>query len=148
MKYKFNVRPSDCKFIVNKEKGIVTCIYDNSAEVFLRFIEENFKLKVFETWWLSKDLENFEAKMYMPNRFVGIATCSKDDEWNEATGRAIAFSRMKDKLNRSFFKRAKTFFRTVDTWLDESVDLINEIGMKLENNQEKRHKYIESLMKE
>ena len=144
---KFNVKPSDCRFIVNEEKKTVVCIYEGCQRTFIDFMSNNCKLVpiVYYPYTPSELLYN---KMVMPNRFTGVAVCGPDDEWNEKTGRLIAFSRMKDKLNRSFFKRANTFFNTVDGWLNETADLINNIGEKLEVNTERRHSLITSLVGE
>ena len=142
---KFNVKPSDCRFVVNEEKKTVVCIYENCSCDFINFINNNCKLEPFGCNNFSVSLFR---KMFMPNRFIGVAVCGPDDEWDEKTGRLIAFSRMKDKLNKSFFKRANTFFNTVDRWLDESAALVNQIGEKLEVNAERRHNLITSLVGE
>lgn len=140
---KFNVKPSDCRFVVNKDKRTVVCIYDNCEDTFINFITENCQLDLSFSPW---DNPLLEKRIKMPNRFIGITTCSMEDEWDEEVGRLIAFSRMKDKLNRSFFKRANTFFQTVDKWLDETAMIVNEVGEKLEINQERRHKHIEKII--
>lgn len=143
---KFNVKPSDCRFVVNEEKKTVVCIYEGCRLDFICFIHDNCKINPF----LSRDpwIESLYEKMTIPNRFIGVAICGPDDEWDEKTGRLIAFSRMKDKLNKSFFKRANTFFNTVDEWLSETVDLLNVIGEKLEVNQDRRHSRIKELVGE
>ena len=146
MGMKFNVRPSDCKFIVNEEKKTVVCVYEGCENDFIDFINCNCKLEPFKMLFAEKPLFDFHQKMKMPNRFIGVAKCGENDEWDESVGRLIAFSRMKDNLNRSFFKRANTFFYIVDKWLDESAELINEIGNKLEVNQMRRHEHIENLI--
>lgn len=140
---KFNVKPSDCRFVVNEEKKTVVCIYENCSCDFINFINNNCKLEPFGCNNFSVSL--FQ-KMFMPNKFIGVAVCGPDDEWDEKTGRLIAFSRMKDKLNKSFFKRAQTYIETVDKWLNETVDLFNSLGVKLEKNQEKRHENIDKLI--
>ena len=145
---KFNVRPSDCNFIVNKDKKTVVCVYEGCQCNFIDFITDNCKLTSVFSYYPHTPSELLYKKMLMPNRFTGVAVCGPDDEWDEKVGRLIAFSRMKDNLNRSFFKRANTFFNTVDKWLDESASLINEIGEKLEVNTNHRHKLIESFIGE
>ena len=147
---KFNVKPSDCRFVVNKDKKTVVCIYEGCSYDFINFINNNCKLAPFKTYFYKNDYftANLYKKMLMPNRFTGVAVCGPDDEWDEKVGRLIAFSRMKDNLNRSFFKRANTFFNTVDRWLDESAALVNQVGEKLEVNAERRHNLITSLVGE
>ena len=143
---KFNVKPSDCRFIVNEKNKTVVCIYEGCKCDFINFVKNNCKLISIFGYYPGTPSEVLYKQMLMPNKFVGIATCGPDDEWNEKTGRLIAFSRMKDKLNESFFKRANTFFGTVDKWLNETVDLLNTIGDKLENNQNRRHEHIKELV--
>ena len=143
---KFNVKPSDCKFVINKDKKTIVCVYEGCKNDFVHFIEENsmFQLPI---WTYVGHKSNVAIALYrkliMPDRFTGIAVCGENDEWNENTGKLIAFSRMKDKLNRSFFKRANAFINTMDKYLDETVELLNTIGEKLEVNQNKRHENIE-----
>ena len=144
---KFNVKPNDCRFVVNKDKRTVVCIYENSSQDFIKFIDNNCKLSSHSIIWSDAGMR-LHDKMFMPNRFVGVAICGPNDEWDESTGRLIAFSRMKDKLNRSFFKRANTFINTIDSWINDTVDILNTIGEKLEINQDKRHKRIEELVRE
>ena len=146
---KFNVKPNDCRFVVNEEKKTVVCIYEDCSRDFINFIDNNCKLRPFSGGFYGNNFTaSLFSKMYMPNRFIGVAVCGPDDEWNEKTGKLIAFSRMKDKLNKSFFKRANTFFNTVDHWLDESAALVNQVGEKLEVNAERRHNLITSLVGE
>lgn len=147
MGMKFNVRPTDCKFVVNEEKKTVVCIYEGCQYTFIDFVEANCRFQPFYCVRNGQEpLDLLYQKCFMPNRFIGVAKCGENDEWDEKTGRLIAFSRMKDNLNRSFFKRANTFFNTMDKWLDDAAALVNEIGEKLEVNQERRHKHIEDLI--
>lgn len=141
---KFNVRPCDCNFIVNKDKGTVVCIYDGCEEDFVSFISSNACKSGVH---VAMDYSLYK-RMLMPNRFVGVARCGANDEWNEETGRLIAFSRMKDKLNKSFFKRAQTYTDIVVDWLNDSIDLLNDVGAKLADNQTKRHERITELVGE
>ena len=143
MKQSFNLRPSDCKFIIDKEKRKVVCVLYKTSHFFLDFLEKNSHINIDFFDYYGQSLY---SQLLMPDRFMGIATCSDDDEWNEECGRAIAFSRLKDKVNKSFFKRANTYVNTIDRWLDEDMVCINKFGMKLEKNQEKRHNYIEQLI--
>lgn len=144
---KFNVKPSDCRFVVNENKRTVVCIYEGCESTLLNFLDENTSIRLFRFGYGPR-IRTLEDKLCMPNRFIGVATCGEDDEWNEETGKLIAFSRMKDKLNKSFFKRAQTYIETVDKWLNETVDLFNSLGVKLEKNAERRHNLITSLVGE
>jgi len=76
---------------------------------------------------------------------MGKAVCAAEDEWNEETGKLIAFSRAKDKCYKSFFKRANTFVQTVDRRLGDMIEMFNDFGMKLEDKREGMRQRIEGL---
>ena len=142
-KYRFNVKPEDCRYIVNEEKRKVICLIENTKYSFLNFANNNFVLapECFDNPW-GRIYTNVWGHLVMPNRFCGIATCNENDEWNEETGRLIAYSRAKDKLNKSFFKRANYFVNTVDKHLNDAVDVLNRLGDRLEISTERRHQKI------
>lgn len=150
MKNTFSVRPADCRFIVNEESRKVICILENTKLLFVHFIDDNSnipaKINSIANLFSNTPASHLYQKLMMPDKFVGIATCSADDEWNEEIGRQIAFSRLKYKVNKSFFKRANTYFTTLDKWLDDATEIINELGMKLEENQKHMHDHIASLI--
>ena len=118
------IKMSDCKFYVNEEERVVVCVIQNTADMVLDFILENFSPKWILSW----------SELKMPNSFIGKAVCSKDDEWNEETGRLIAFSRAKDKCYRSFFKRAQHYVQTVDGCLGDMVEIFNKLGEQVSKN--------------
>jgi len=142
--YKINIKPENCKYIVNKDNNKVVCIIDNTSRLFTRFMERNFQIQP-DNVIDFKNYDRLERKLYMPNRFWGVATCSKDDEWNEETGKLIAYSRAREKLNRSFFKRAKTYINTLDKWLDESVEILNDLGEKFSDSAARRQEKIDAF---
>lgn len=150
---RFNVSAEDAKFFIDEEDKVVVCVIEKTKRLFLDFATDNFRINPMcdesFSWRNSiKSDHNLAHKLLMPDRFVGIARCGADDEFDEDVGCAIAFSRAKDNLLRSFFKRATTYVNTIDKWLNDSVDLVNELGAKLTVNTEKRHSYINSLLGE
>lgn len=149
MKYKFNVKPEDCRYIVNKDKRKVICLIENTKYSFLNFANDNFVLNpdCYDNPW-GKLYSNISKNLVMPNRFCGVATCNETDEWNEDTGRLIAYSRAKDKLNKSFFKRANLFINTVDKHVNDAVDILNKLGSRLEASTERRHQKITDIIGE
>ena len=70
----------------------------------------------------------------------------KFDEWNEDIGRLIAFDRMKDNLNKSFFKRANTFVDEMEKALDRFCEDTNAYGKRLEINTDRRKKLIAKIL--
>lgn len=145
---KFNISMEDAKFIVNEEKHVVVCVIEDTKALLVNFVNDNFHIgtDLGLTYWSKYNDKAFRDKLYMPNKFVGIATCGPDDEWNEDIGRLIAFSRAKDNLLKSFFKHAQIYISSLEDWLDEAVTVFNNLGDKLAENSEHRHAYIEELL--
>ena len=143
MKNTFSIRPVDCKFIINEQNHKVICILEHTNDLFLNFIKHHSH---FPLEWDCVGNLLLTKKLRMPDRFVAVATCSKDDEWNEELGRKIAFMRLKYKVNKSFFKRANTYISTLDRWLDDIAIIFNELGAKLEDNHQHMHEHIDKLL--
>ena len=145
---KFNISAEDAKFIVNEKKHTVTCVIEHTDRLFIAFVNENFHLGADcdNNFWSCCERACLYDKLIMPNKFVGVATCGPNDKWDEHIGRVIAFSRAKDNLLRSFFKRAQTYVSCIDGWLNEAVEIINNLGDRLAENTEKRHNYINDLL--
>lgn len=149
--YKFNVKPSDCRYIVNEEKRTVVCLIEHTDCMFIHFAENNFDIPwdCMDGIWSRKPVKKlFHKKFYMPKRFWGVATCSKDDEWDVEKGKFLAFSRAKDKLNNSFFKRANLYVNTFDKSLNDAVLILNNLGEKLTTNANRRSERIKELFGE
>lgn len=140
-----NITKEKAKFIVNKEKNKVVCIIEDTDRLFIEYATNNLEIRPDcdgSMWARSK----LRERLWMPNKFIGIATCSTDDEFDVEKGKLIAFSRAKDKLHASFFKRANIYINSIDEMLTRSMASINRYGAKLEANTERRHKKIESLI--
>ena len=147
---KLNISSKDCKYIVDKNKKKIVCIINDTEYLFLNFVYSNFDIMVQDIgdtdFYIRKN--SFSKKFKMPKRFVGVATCSETDEWNEDTGKLIAYSRAKDNLNKSFFKRANLYVNTIDKEIDRATETLNILGQKLTNNTARRHEKIASLVGE
>lgn len=139
---KHSIRKEDVKYVVNPEEKKVVAYIEGTSRLFINFLEENFPHWYGFHW----DDHKFANGLMMPNRFCGISTCGPDDEWNEDTGRLIAFDRMKDSLNKSFFKRANTFVNEWEKRLDLFCDRTNAYGQKLEYNTNRRKALIEKIL--
>lgn len=149
-KCKFNVRPSDCRYIVNKEKRTIVCLIEHTENMFTKFAETNFAIPYdcLGIWWGDKKptYQHFYKKLYMPKRFWGIATCAEEDEWDENKGKLLAFAKAKNKLNNSFFKRAQLYVDTMDKSLNDAILILNNLGDKLTKNTEHRQERIKELL--
>ena len=145
---KINITKDKARFIVNKDVRKVVCIIDRTSDLFLDYVDQNLKIIPYcDNIW-DADRSRLYPKLKMPNKFIGIASCNSDDEFSVETGKLIAFSRAKDKIHNSFFKRANTYVNTIDGWLTDAVESINSYGAKIELNTKRRHDKIASIVGE
>lgn len=128
------IKMSDCRFYVNEEERTVVCVIPNTKFALQEFIEENFEFPDFDVYCgISYNYLHKELKL--PHSFMGKAVCAAEDEWNEETGRLIAYSRARNKYYTSFFKRANRLVQLINKRLDDMIELFNNFGMKLEAKQ-------------
>ena len=128
------IKMSDCKFYVDEAARTVVCVIPRTRNMVLDFIWDNFQYSDIN---LADSIEyRMRNELYMPGSFMGKAVCAPDDEWNEETGRIIAFSRAKNKCYQSFFKRANLFIQTLDRRLGDAITSFNDFGMRLEDKKE------------
>ena len=116
------IKMSDCRFYVNEEERTVICVIPNARFKFLSYMYDKFMYH--RKVGFSVD----ESELELPKQFIGKAVCSKEDEWNEETGRMIAFARAKNKFYKSFFKRANLLVNSIDKELTYMVDTFNSFG--------------------
>lgn len=134
MKIKIHPKSEQCQYIVDKENRTVVCVIHYTKNLFrqacieqgigpvMQIIPEKYLIKI----------------MQMPVQFRGIAKCAQEDEWDEVTGRKLAFARAKYKLDKSFFNHASLFFNKVDHILDNFYTTINQYGEEIEQQHDKR----------
>ena len=140
---KHSIRKEDVTYVVRPEQKKVIAYIEGTQWMFTDFVNENYPGAY--VFWCNESLED---KLKMPNKFIGVATCGPDDVWDENVGRLIAFDRMKDNLNKSFFKRANTFVAEMEKRLDIFCDRVNAYGMKLETNMNHRKEIINKILGE
>lgn len=138
---KHSVRKEDVTYVVRPEQKKVIAYIEGTQWMFTDFVNENYPSA--PIFWCDEPLED---KLKMPNKFIGVATCGPDDVWDENVGRLIAFDRMKDNLNKSFFKRANTFVAEMEKRLDIFCERVNGYGEKLENNMNRRKAVIANVL--
>lgn len=119
------IKMSDCRFYVNEEERVVICVIPNTYDKFIDYIYDVERPRNKVHFIYDHD---FHRELQLPKQFIGKAVCSKEDEWNEETGRMIAFSRAKSKFYKSFFKRANLVVNTIDKELMSIVDTFNSFG--------------------
>lgn len=140
---KHSIRKEDVTYVVRPEQKKVIAYIEGTKWMFTEFVVENYPGA--HVFWRDKP---FEDKLRMPNKFVGVATCGPDDVWDENVGRLIAFDRMKENLNKSFFKRANTFVAEMERRLDLFCERTNAYGAKLETNMNRRKEVIAKVLGE
>lgn len=137
------IKMSDCKFYVDEDARTVVCVIPKTGRMLRDYISDHFS-------WDDVDFDSavnygaFTDILEMPKSFRGKAVCAKEDEWNEETGRMIAFSRAKDKCYKSFYKRAKKFALKIDSRLGDVITKFNDMGYQLEE----RHKELTAKIEE
>ena len=144
--YKLNIKPENCKYIVNEDKRKVVCLIENTSRIFERFVDRNFIIPVDVGNIFSGPAQKLFDHSIMPNHFRGVATCAPEDNWDVETGKLIAYHKAKEKLNRSFFKRANFYVQTLDKWLDEAAQRFNALGDKLIIGAGNREERIKNLL--
>ena len=147
---KINITKDKARFIVNEDARKVVCIIDHTSNLFINYADKNLKIRPdcdnIGGIWNSCHTSRLYPKLKMPNKFIGIASCNPEDEFSIETGKLIAFSRAKDKIHNSFFKRANTYINTLDDWLNQAAESINRYGDKIGINTERRHQKIIDLI--
>ena len=127
------VSKEDVVYIVDEKKRKVVAYVEGTKYELVNFISEN--KGILPDWF---DMPKLHDKLLLPNKFIGIATCSPDDEWNPEIGKLIAYHRMKTNMSKSFFKHAETYYKLMLKKINETVDLINVYGNKLTANYNRR----------
>lgn len=143
---KINITKDKARFIVNEDARKVVCIIDHTSDLFIDYADKNLRIMPDCDHLWGGDGSRLYPKLKMPNKFVGIASCNSEDEFSAETGKLIAFTRAKDKIQNSFFKRANLYVNTLDSWLNQAMDSINNYGKKLEINTKRRHQKITDLI--
>ena len=134
-------QPEDCHFIVKKEEGKVICIMEDTKFRAVNYFIANIRTALIDSY-ITKD------KYLMPDRFVGIATCSANDEWDEQIGRTIAYNRALKKYSTSFFKHVNTMVHEVDDALDAFTAQCNKYGTSLSRSIQNNDEWVNKKMGE
>jgi hypothetical protein len=149
---KTNISMNDVKFYIQPEKRKIICVIKNTEQIAADFLRKNSRIDPYcdDSYLWNNDMGRRNYlwdKLLMPDSFTGIATCAPEDEWDEETGKRIAFHKAKYKLNKSMFKRFNLYVNTIDKWLSEAVEIVNDFGEKLSVNTDKRQRRIDEMTK-
>ena len=139
---KHSIKREDVKYFVNEEKRTVVAVLEGTRYLFQDFIYENDGLMSVNVHY------DFDDRYCLPNRFIGIAKCSVNDEWNEQLGKLIAFDRLKEKVNNSFVKCANKYVEDIDKSSNTFCNNTQAYLNKLASNSDRRKNLINQLIKE
>lgn len=139
---KHSIKREDVKYFVNEEKRTVVAVLEGTECLFVDFMYEN------NGPLPCRDYYELDDRYSLPNRFVGIAKCSVNDEWNEQLGKLIAFDRLKEKVNNSFVKCANKYVEDIDKSINTFCNNTQAYLNKLESNSDRRRNLINQLIKE
>ena len=129
---KIHIDMKDCKFILKPDERRIVCIYYIDPEILIDYLNHNCNVYT--------DYKEYDI-LKMRHYYTGIATCAPDDEWNEDTGKLIAFTKMKKKFCTSVFRRINRFFDKRDTEINRAAETCDRMG-------EKWNRQIDTLDKE
>ena len=139
---KHSIKREDVKYFVNEEKRTVVAVLEGTECLFVDFMYEN------NGPLPCRDYYELDDRYSLPNRFVGIAKCSVNDEWNEQLGKLIAFDRLKEKVNNSFIKCANKYVEDIDNEINTFCCNTKAYLDKLASNSDRRKNLINQLIKE
>ena len=139
---KHSIKREDVKYFVNEEKRTVVAVLEGTECLFTDFMYEN------DGPLPCRDYYELDDRYSLPNRFVGIAKCSVNDEWNEQLGKLIAFDRLKEKVNNSFVKCANKYVEDIDKSINTFCNNTQAYLNKLASNSDRRRNLINQLIKE
>ena len=136
-----SISKNDVKYSVNKEKRTVVAYIEGTVEMFVDFLCQNDAPIPSKEWFW----DGFSTQK-MPNRFSAKAICSVNDEWDEELGKRIAFDRLKNKINYSFFVRADNYINLMNKKMTSFVERLNNYNNKLHNCARYRAEKIEEVL--
>lgn len=131
-------QPEDCHFVVQKDARKVICVLKNTKYDAQIYFEEGFRVPI--------AIAPREKAGKMPNKFVGIATCAPEDNWNEEIGRTLAYNRVIKKYCNSLFRHINTLVDYYDTYLNDFITEVNRFGEKMTKVIDHNDKYVKEQL--
>lgn len=134
---KIHIDMKDCKFILKPDERRIVCIYYTDPEILIDYLNHNCNVYT--------DYKEYNI-LKMRHYYTGIATCAPEDEWNEDTGKLIAFSKMKKKFCTSVFRRFNRFFDKRDIEINRATEICDRMGEKWNRQVDTLDKEIENRL--
>lgn len=103
------------EFKVNKEKRTVTCIITTQEDFLSRIIRFGFAEEFYRLPFELKDLRDEDLDV---RKYVGVAKCNPEDEWDEQYGKQLAEYRAMVKRKADINNDITNFVRRMNARID------------------------------
>ena len=125
------------EYKVNRDKRTVTCIITTTEDFMNKIIKYGFS-DVFDRFGFTYD--NWNDDSFDIRKYVGVAKCSPEDEWDEEYGKQLAEYRAMKKRRADINNDLKTFVRRTYKNLDNLMDhgMLKEIHKPQEKGNENK----------
>ena len=125
------------EYKVNREKGTVTCIITTTEDFMNKIIKYGFG-DVFDRFGF--DFDTWKSDDFDVRKYVGVAKCSPDDEWDELYGKQLAEYRAMKKRRADINKDLNDFVRRTYNNIDNLRDhgMLKEIRKPRERNENEK----------
>lgn len=118
-------------YIVKEEdKVVVAIISDSSLDAVNKILKRMSSINGLVAEVLTEDevgvniLDVFDLNSaIMPNKFVGVAKCCEQDEFDVEVGKKVAASKAKEKYHRCLKRK-------VNTWVNNRMKQLNNVLIK------------------
>lgn len=81
------IKSFETKFKIDKDKGIITCIMTTTEDFLSRLIKYGFAEEFYRLPLSFDTLRDGDLDV---RKYVGVAKCNPNDEWNEQYGKQLA----------------------------------------------------------
>lgn len=107
------------EYKVNRDKGTVTCIITTTEDFMSKIIKHGFG-DVFDRFGFTYD--NWNDDSFDVRKYIGVAKCSPEDEWDELYGKQLAEYRAMKKRRADINKDLNDFVRRTYNNIDNLRD--------------------------
>lgn len=109
------IKGFETKFKVDKERGIVTCIMTTTEDFLSRIIRYGFAEAFYR---LPLSLDDLREDDLDVRKYVGVARCNPEDEWDEEYGKQLAEYRAALKRRNDINQEIENFCYRMNCHID------------------------------
>ena len=113
------IKSFETKFNVNKELRTITCIMTTKEDFVSRLIRFGFAEEFYKLPFELRDLREDDLDVC---KYVGIAVCNPDDEWDEEYGKQLAEYRAACLRRNDINEKINNFVYRMNVRLDNLED--------------------------